>query len=70
MGVGRVKTPTMAIVCRRQREIDAFRPSACFDLWADMAHAGETVRLYHRPKDEARIHDEAQAGRLVAPCVG
>ncbi len=60
----------MAIVCKRQLEIEAFRPRACFDLWADVAHAGETVRLPHRPKDEARIHDEAEAGRLVAPLVG
>lgn len=70
MGVGRVKTPTMAIVCRRQLEIDAFRPRAYFDLWADVAHAGETVRLFHRPKDEARIYVEAVAGQLVAPLAG
>lgn len=67
MGVGRVKTPTMAIVCKRQLEIDAFQPRAFFDLWVDVTHAEQTVRLFHAPKDEARIWVQADADRLVAP---
>ncbi|MGI4977905.1 MAG: type IA DNA topoisomerase [Janthinobacterium lividum] len=34
IGVGRVKTPTLAIVCRRENEIRAFRPEAYFEVVA------------------------------------
>jgi hypothetical protein len=34
IGVGRVKTPTLATVCRRELEIRAFRPQAYFEVGA------------------------------------
>lgn len=67
MGMGRVKTPTMAIVCRRQLEIAGFKPRAYYDLWVDLEHAGQVVRLTHVPKDEARFFDQAEANGVVAP---
>lgn len=68
IGVGRVKTPTMAIVCRREQELRDFAVRSYFEVVVDATvatrgEAGEAgvVRLAHRPLAEARIFDEALA---------
>ncbi len=45
IGVGRVKTPTLAIVCRRENEILAFVPQAYFEVvaTAETAEGGAAV---------------------------
>jgi len=66
MGMGRVKTPTMAIVCKRQIEVDGFTPRPYWDLWLEAQHNGEVVRLNHRPGEDARIFDKAVGEAVVA----
>ncbi|WP_299593217.1 DNA topoisomerase [uncultured Tateyamaria sp.] len=66
MGVGRVRTPTMGIVCKRQIEIDSFRPRAYWDLWLEVEHNNEPLRLKHRPSEETRLYDRAEAEALVS----
>jgi DNA topoisomerase-3 len=53
IGVGRVKTPTLAIVCRRELEIRNFVPLAYFEIVATAKVAGGQFQMRHAP--EARI---------------
>ena len=63
IGVGRVKTPTLAIACRRELEIRDFVPVRYFEVVAD-AHARSGVfRMRHAPKE--RIVERARAQAVV-----
>lgn len=71
--VGRVKTPTLALVVRREREIENFTPSDYFTLKADFLHANGGFSAYWKPKDEqagldteGRLADKAIAEALLA----
>ncbi len=71
VSLGRVQTPTLAILARREEEIRAFRPEPYWIVDASFAAAGE--RLY-----EGRFHAGAQprvasaeeADAIVAACRG
>lgn len=65
VGMGRVKTPTMAIVCKRQIEIDGFTARPYWDVWLDAGHGGEVVRLHHRPAEDDRLFDKAEAEAIA-----
>ena len=59
IGIGRVKTPTLAIACKRELEIRDFVPTRYFEV-AVVAHAESgTFRMRYAPK--ARIVDRAMA---------
>jgi DNA topoisomerase-3 len=51
IGVGRVKTPTLAIVCRRELEIQNFVPIAYFEVVATAKVAGAEFQMRHAPQD-------------------
>src|ERR1700716_3498637 len=51
IGVGRVKTPTLAIVCRRELEIRNFVPLAYFEVVATAKVAGGQFQMRHAPQD-------------------
>jgi len=51
IGVGRVKTPTLAIVCRRELEIRDFVPVAYFEVVASATVAGGCFKMRHAPRD-------------------
>ena len=60
IGVGRVKTPTLAIACRRELEIRDFVPVRYFEVVAD-AHAGDGVfRMRYAPKERMVERERAQ----------
>ena len=67
IGVGRVKTPTLAIVCRRELEIRDFVPVPYFEVVATAQAGGGTFRMRHAPKERilkrARSEAVAQAAR-------
>ena len=68
IGVGRVKTPTLAIACRRELEIRDFVPVRYFEVVAD-AHAGSGVfRMRHAPKE--RIVERARAQAVAEAARG
>ena len=48
---GRVKTPTLAIVCKRELEIRDFVPIAYFEIVATAKVAGGQFQMRHAPKD-------------------
>ena len=61
IGVGRVKTPTLAIACKRELEIRDFVPVTYFEI-AAAAHAGSgAFRMRHAPKDRILKREDAEA---------
>jgi DNA topoisomerase III len=80
IGIGRVKTPTLAIVCLRELEIRDFKPDDYFEIVAT-AKAGSkpvpdsgtmqnddagTFQMRHAPPVKARIRDKALADAIAA----
>jgi len=51
IGVGRVKTPTLAIVCKRELEIRNFVPQAYFEVVATAKVAGGEFLMRHAPQE-------------------
>src|ERR1700688_4944208 len=51
IGVGRVKTPTLAIVCARELEIRDFVPVTYFEVVATAKVAGGQFQMRHAPHD-------------------
>src|SRR6516165_7205824 len=61
IGVGRVKTPTLAIVCRRELEIRNFVPLAYFEVVATAKVAGGQFQMRHAPQERIVRREIAQA---------
>ena len=64
IGVGRVKTPTLAIVCRRELEIRRFVPQAYFEVVATAEAGAGPFRMRHAP--EPRLLKRADAEVIAA----
>ena len=60
IGVGRVKTPTMAIVCRRELEIRNFVPTAYFEIVATAKVTGGQFQMRHAPQDRIILRRGAE----------
>jgi DNA topoisomerase III len=61
IGVGRVKTPTLAIVCKRELEIRNFVPLAYFEIVATAKVAGGQFQMRHAPQDRIIRREIAEA---------
>jgi DNA topoisomerase-3 len=61
IGVGRVKTPTLAIVCKRELEIRNFVPQTYFEVVATAGVNTGRFRMWHAPKERITKRDEAEA---------
>lgn len=69
IGVGRVRTPTLGIVCRRELEIRAFESTVYWTVRADCTTAtGARLSLVHEP--EERILDGKVAEGIAFAAVG
>ena len=60
IGVGRVKTPTLAIVCKRELEIRNFVPLAYFEVVATAKVAEGQFQMRHAPADRIVRREVAQ----------
>src|ERR1700693_5551596 len=60
IGVGRVKTPPFAIVCKRELEIRTFVPVAYFEVVATANVAGGQFRMRHAPQERIVRREIAQ----------
>ncbi len=61
IGIGRVKTPTLGIVCLRELEIRDFKPEDYFEIVAQANVAGGSFVMRHAPAAKHRIKDRARA---------
>jgi DNA topoisomerase-3 len=73
--IGRVKTPTLALVVRREREIENFKPADYFTVKAEFLHSNGKIITYWKPKEhqpgldtEGRLADPNCAGELLRHC--
>lgn len=69
VSVGRVQTPTLALVVRRDLEIENFKPQTFYTLVADVKTSGGTVKMEHAPKED-RILDRNIATAVAASLKG
>jgi len=68
IGVGRVKTPTLAIVCKRELEIRDFVPVTYFEIVATANVAAGEFQMRHAPQD--RIIKRENADIVVKAAQG
>ena len=61
IGVGRVKTPTLAIACRRELEIRDFVPVGYFEVVATARAEGGAFKMRHAPKERIVERGRAEA---------
>ena len=70
IGIGRVKTPTLGIVCLRELEIRNFRPEDYFEVVAQAQVAGGSFAMRHAPPAKQRIKDRARAEAIARAADG
>ena len=68
IGVGRVKTPTLAIVCKRELEIRNFVPVTYFEVVATATIASGEFKMRHAPQD--RILKKEAADTVASAAQG
>ena len=61
IGVGRVKTPTLAIACKRELQIRDFVPLPYFEVAAAAHAGGGAFRMRHAPRDRILKREDAEA---------
>lgn len=66
IGVGRVKTPTLAIVCKRELEIRNFDPVTYFEIVATAMVEGGEFKMRHAPRERILKREVAEAVVVVA----
>jgi DNA topoisomerase-3 len=66
IGVGRVKTPTLAIVCKRELEIRDFVPVTYFEIVATAMVEGGEFKMRHAPRDRILKREVAEAVVVAA----
>lgn len=67
---GRVQTPTLALVVKREKEIAAFKPEPFWEVLATFAMEGKTYEGTWQKDGQSRINDPAMAERIAAFCKG
>lgn len=64
IGIGRVKTPTLGIVCKRELEIRDFVSQDYYEVSAKVPAENGSVTLWHRPRGETRLFERDLAERI------
>ena len=70
IGIGRVKTPTLAIVCLRELEIRNFRPEDYFEVVATATVASGSFLMRHAPSAKMRIKERLRAEVIAKAAAG
>lgn len=71
LSIGRVQTPTLAIIVNRAAEIAAFVPEQYFEVRADFSADGAAYwGLWQNAAGESRLKDKAAADAIVAKVKG
>lgn len=60
LSVGRVQSPTLALIVDREKEIEAFKPEPYWEIYADLE---KELRVHHA---KGKIWDKAEVDRIVA----
>ncbi|WP_262267032.1 MULTISPECIES: type IA DNA topoisomerase [Microvirga] len=65
VGIGRVRSPTLGILCRRELEIRNFLPKEYFEVRLNVFGASGSADLFYRPSDENRIFIRGTADQIA-----
>jgi len=69
LSVGRVQTPTLALVVQRDLAIASFKPQAFYELVGTIFnHDLQPIALHHKPSE--RIYEKGQAESICNQCEG
>jgi len=60
LSVGRVQSPTLALIVDREKEIEAFKPEPYWEIYADLE---KELRVHHA---KGKIWDKADVDRIVS----
>lgn len=63
-GIGRVRTPTFGLVCRRELEIQNFKPREYFVISAVISDGKLSVTLTHKTTNETRVFSKEEATKI------
>lgn len=64
--VGRIQTPVLAMVARRDKAIANFKAEAYYELEATVKSAGgKTFKMWHAPAEDKRIRTRADGEKLL-----
>lgn len=69
LGIGRVRTPTLGIVCIREIAIQQFKPSTSYGVLATVAAGGQQIALTCHPSEPPML-DRAAGEAAVAAAIG
>lgn len=69
LGIGRVRTPTLGIVCIREIAIAQFKPSTSYGIAATVKAGDREIVLTYHP-DAPAVTDRAQGEASVAAAIG
>ena len=66
LSVGRVQTPTLSLIVRRDREIANFKPVSYYDLRAHVdTENGHNLAMVYAPNEKKRIFDRDKAQSII-----
>lgn len=68
LGIGRVKTPTLGILCQREKEIENFKVSDYFEIRATATVSAGTFEVRHDPErygDKTKLLSKSDAESIV-----
>ena len=64
--VGRVQTPTLSLIVKRDQEIEGFQAKVYYELEADITtRNGHKLKMRHAPKEKEQITSKAEAVRRM-----
>lgn len=67
---GRVQTPTLALIVKREREIDDFKPEPFWEIIATFKINGKKYKGKWHKDQHTRIMDQELANKIAAFCTG
>ncbi|NOZ76766.1 MAG: DNA topoisomerase I, partial [Euryarchaeota archaeon] len=67
LSAGRVQTPALAILVKREREIRGFKPEKYWEIFAELDAHGQVLRARHA---EGRVFDPARAQEIMERAEG
>lgn len=66
IGVGRVRSPTLGILCRREKEIEKFKSLEYFEVVLEVEGPSGAATLKHAPDEKHRILERQVAETIAA----
>jgi len=65
LSVGRVQSPTLALIVDREREIESFVPEKFWEIIADLTECGKEGPVFHAYHSNGRFSDKSAAREIV-----